>query len=100
MPNYVQTILESAESRQIIQENANLIQEAVADLQGFHSILTNYIAENFVEFLDENLEETAKNIHTFASFATKQLLGETAALYGQQMYQNEILKEQARTEFV
>ena len=59
----VKALLESAETQSLLQENVGLVQEASNALSNFYGVLNNYIAENLVEFLDENLEETAKNIY-------------------------------------
>ena len=93
-------LMESAETRNILHENKDLILEATSQVQGFYGILQNYIAENLTEFLDETLEETAKNIYTFSTYATRQFLNEISAVYGKQIHQAEILKEAERTEFV
>ena len=83
-----------------LSENKQLVESASQDMIGFYNLLTNYISENLVEFLDENLEETAKNIYTFASYSTKQFLNEISALYGRNLHQAQVLKEAAKTEFV
>ncbi len=94
------TLMESAQTRNLLHENKDLVFEA-SNLTGqFYGVLQNYIAENLVEFLDENLEETAKNIYTFSAYATKQYLNEIAAVYGGRLHQAQVLKEAARTEFV
>ena len=93
-------LMESAETKALLQENKELVVEATKVMNDFYGILQNYIAENLVEFLDENLEETAKNIYTFSTYATKQMLNEVSAVYGKQMHQAEVLKEAARNEFV
>ena len=92
--------MESAQTRSLLQENKELVVEASNVMGQFYGILQNYIAENLVEFLDENLEETAKNIYTFSTYATKQMLNEISAVYGKQVHQAEVLKEAAKTEFV
>ena len=56
-------LMESAETKALLQENKELVVEATKVMNDFYGILQNYIAENLVEFLDENLEETAKNIY-------------------------------------
>ncbi len=96
----VTALMESAGTRAMLQENKDLVLEAAGATQQFYGVLQNYIAENLVEFLDENLEETAKNIYTFSTYATKQFLNEISAVYGRQVHQAEVLKEAARTEFV
>ena len=96
----ITTLMESAQTRAMLQENKDLVFEAAGATQQFYGVLQNYIAENLVEFLDENLEETDKNIYTFSTYATKQFLNEVAAVYGKQIHQAQILKEAARTEFV
>jgi len=96
----VTTLMESAQTRAMLHENKGLVFEAAGATQAFYGLLQNYIAENLVEFLDENLEETAKNIYTFSTYATKQFLNEISASYGKQIHQAEVLKEAARTEFV
>ena len=93
-------LMESAETRNMLHSNKGLVMEAAGLTQNFYGVLQNYIAENIVEFLDSNLEETAKNIYTFSTYATKQFLNEVAAVYGKQVHQSEILKEAARNEFV
>ncbi len=96
----VTALMESAQTRAMLQENKDLVLEAAGATQTFYNILQNYIAENLVEFLDENLEETAKNIYTFSTYATKQFLNEVSAVYGKDIHQAQVLKEAARTEFV
>lgn len=93
-------LMESAQTRSLLQENKELVIEAADVINRFYGIMQNYIAENLVEFLDENLEETAKNIYTFSTYATKQMLNEISAVYGKQVHQAEVLKEAAKTEFV
>ena len=70
----VQALLENAETQNILQENKHLIQESSAELMNFYGIMQNYIQENLVEFLDENIEQTARNIYTFSTYATKQMV--------------------------
>ena len=96
----VKALLESAETQSLLQENVGLVQEASNALSNFYGVLNNYIAENLVEFLDENLEETAKNIYTFSAYATKQMLTEISTIYGKHVHQAQVLKEAAKTEFV
>lgn len=93
-------LMESAETKSLLRENKDIVLEAAGQAQAFYGILQNYIAENLTEFLDENLEETAKNIYTFSTYATRQFLNEISAVYGRQIHQAEILKEAERTEFV
>lgn len=57
----VTALMESAQTRAMLRENKDLIFEATGATQQFYGALQNYIAENLTEFLDENLEETAKN---------------------------------------
>lgn len=97
---YVQALLENAETQNILQENSELINEASNIMANFYGVLQNYVQNNIVEFLDENIEETSKNIYTFAAYATKQMLTELSNVYGNKIHQNEILKEAERTEFV
>lgn len=97
---HVQALLESADTQNILTENAALVEDASTAMMYFYGAMQNYIQENIVEFLDENLEETAKNIYTFSTYATKQMLTEVATVYGRQIQQKEVLKEAARTEFV
>lgn len=71
---HVQALFESAETQSILQENAALVEDATNAMANFYGVLQNYIQENIVEFLDETLEETAKNIYTFSAYATKQMV--------------------------
>ena len=96
----VKALLENEEVRSILTENQVLVEAAVQDLDGWYGTLTNFIQEHIDEFLDANLEETAKNIYTFSSFATSQYLSEISHTYGSQMYHAEVLKESARHEFI
>ena len=96
----VTALMESAQTRAMLHENKDLVLEAAGATQQFYGVLQNYIAENLTEFLDEDLEQTAKNIYTFSTYATKQFLNEIAASYGKRVHEAEILKEAASTEFV
>lgn len=96
----VQALMENAVTKQILAENADSINSATAAMNNFYGVLNNYITENISEFLDENLEETSKNIYTFSAYATKQMLTELSTIYGNQIHQQEVLREAARTEFV
>jgi len=96
----VHALLENSATRNMLHENRGLVMEASNDLCKFYNVMQNYIAENIVEFLDESLEETSKNIYTFSTFATKQFLNEIAAIYGGHIHKTEVLKEAAKTEFV
>ncbi len=98
--NKLYALMESAETKSLLRENKELVLEAGNVMNQFYGLLQNYIAENLVEFLDENLEETAKNIYTFSTYATKQMLNEVSAVYGKKLHRAEILKEAAKTEFV
>lgn len=96
----IKALLENTETQTMLEENKEVVNEATQVMGQFLNILNNYISENLVEFLDENLEETARNIYTFSTFATKQMLSETTAVYGRSVHQAEVLKEAAKTEFV
>ena len=60
---HVHALLESAGTRNILRQNRGLVLEASDAIAQFYNLMQNYIAENIVEFLDENLEETSKNIY-------------------------------------
>lgn len=97
---YVEALLENAEVQNMLNENSELVEDASAVMMHFFDVMRNYVQENLVEFLDEDLTETSKNIYTFATYATKQMLSEVAAIYGREAYKAEVLKESAKTEFV
>ena len=97
--NKVISLLESAETQSLLQENSVLIEQATNDLGSFYGILNNYIAEHFEEFLESNLTETNKSIYTFSAFATKQFLCELSSYYGKQIHNAQVLKESVKNEF-
>lgn len=96
----VKMLMESEFAQNLLQENQEIVNEANDCLTKFYYDLNNYIVENITEFLDENLEETSKNIYTFSAYASKQFLTEMSTVYGSQLHEKEILKEAERTEFV
>ena len=55
---YIQALLENAETQNLLQENAGIINDASNVMANFYGIMQRYVQENIVEFLDENLEET------------------------------------------
>lgn len=97
--NKLVSLLEDAGVQTMLQENSVLVESAMNDLTIWYGYLNNYISENIEEFLESNLEETMKSIYTFSTFSTKQFLCEMSQYYGNQMWQSQVLKEAARTEF-
>jgi len=96
----VQALLENEEIINVLNENQVLVEAAVSELDGWYQQMTDFVLEHIEEFLDENIEETAKNVYTFSTFATSQYLSEISHRYGAQMHQSEVLKEAAKHEFV
>lgn len=93
------SLLESAETQSLLQENSVLVEQATNDLGAFYGVLNNYIAEHLEEFLESDLQETNKSIYTFATFATKQFLCELSSYYGKQIHNAQVLKESVKNEF-
>lgn len=93
-------LLENTETRNLLQENQVLVETATNELGYWYNYLAQYVTENIEEFLDASLEETAKNIYTFSSFATKQMITELSSCFGKQLHSAQVLKEAARTEFM
>ena len=59
----LQTLMESEQVKNILTENQVLLEDATAKVAHFYDYLHNFILENITEFLDENLQETAKNVY-------------------------------------
>lgn len=97
---YIRTLFEDADVQSMLHENRPVVEQAMGALQYFYPVMAKYIAENYAEFLDEDLESTQKNVYTFSTFATNHFLSECAAIYGRKVAHQEVLKEQARTEFI
>ena len=98
--SYVQALLEDAGTQALLQEILVLVEQAMNDLTQWYGVLNNYISENIEEFLEDSLEETAKSIYTFSTFATKQYLCEISQIYGKQIQNKQVLKESAQKEFI
>jgi len=67
-------ILENEDVKNMIAENEDLIVEAEQYVNQFPEILKGFIVENAEEFIDENAEETKKNIRVFVETATQHYL--------------------------
>ena len=96
----IKALLENEETVKMLSEHEELLQEANASFDEFYDIMAKFVAENIEEFLDENLEETSKNVYTFATFATAQYLSELSTMYGKKMEELEEIREAREHEFV
>jgi hypothetical protein len=96
----VKALLEDQELSSILSENEAILEQSTAEFNEWFEVMTTFVTENIEEFLDESLDETKKNVYTFATFATSQFLAETANRYGRQIYQSEVIKEAQEHEFV
>ncbi len=96
----INTLLENESVVSMLEENTDLLEEANASFDDWYGVMVDFVMENIEDFLDENLEETSKNVYTFATFATSQYLSEVSHVYGQQLEEVEAIKEAAEHEFV
>lgn len=74
----LKTMFENEDTKNFLNENKELIEQNVNDAMGFKEILETWITANLYEFLDEDMDETRKNIRTFCEVATRQYFGEIA----------------------
>lgn len=74
--SYVETILESDEMKVFVEQNNDLIEEAVAATYDYGKTLKAFVLEHFDEFVGANLQETYKNIRLFSEVATMTFVNE------------------------
>ena len=96
----VNALLENENVISMLEGNSELLEEANQAFDGWYDVMVNFVMENIEDFLDENLEETSKNVYTFATFATTQYLSEISHVYGQKLEEIEAIKEAQEHEFV
>jgi hypothetical protein len=96
----VRALLENEEVQSLLSENEEILEAASADFAGWYDTMSNFILENLEQFLDENVEETYKNVYTFSTFATSQFLAETSNIYGRELHTAEVIKEAEAREFI
>lgn len=73
---YVDTLMESEEMQVFVEQNSQLIEEAVSATYDYGKTLKAFVLENFDEFVGANLEETYKNIRLFSEVATMTFINE------------------------
>ena len=79
----LQTLLETEESQNFLNENQDFIMELSQEVDSFGEIIKEYIDRYPDEFLAESLDETFKNIRVFAEFATCAYINELTSIHGQ-----------------
>jgi len=89
----IQTITESEEFGKFVEDNGDVIGEAVAKLDNFNHYLKAYAIANPDEFIGENLDQTIKNIEVFSEVATAQYMKELTETIGHDVAQEDIQYE-------
>jgi predicted house-cleaning noncanonical NTP pyrophosphatase (MazG superfamily) len=74
--SYVEALMENEETKLFVENNQELINEAVAATYDYGKTLKNFVLENIEEFIGQNLEETYKNIRLFSEVATMTFVNE------------------------
>lgn len=74
--SYVDSLMESDDMKIFVEQNTQLIEEAVSATYDYGKTLKAFVLENFDEFIGANLEETYKNIRLFSEVATMTFVNE------------------------
>jgi len=91
--SYVETILESEEMQVFVEQNNDLIEEAVAATYDYGKTLKAFVLEHFDEFVGANLPETYKNIRLFSEVATMTFINEAVHAQSALVPDGEALQE-------
>ncbi len=89
--SYIDTLLEGEDMKLFVEENEELINEAVIATHDYGKTLKAFVLENFDEFIGANLEETYKNVRLFSEVATMTFMNE--AIHAQAVAMGEIEEE-------
>jgi molybdopterin-guanine dinucleotide biosynthesis protein len=76
---FINALLESEETKTLISENEQIVNDTVGAAEGFKEELKTFVLANPGEFVAESLAETIKNINVFVEAAVAQYLTEVTS---------------------
>lgn len=91
--SFVDSILESEDMKVFVENNAELIEEAVASTHDYNKTLKAFVLENVEEFIGATLEETYKNIRLFSEVATMTFINEAVHAQAAQIQEKQEIAE-------
>lgn len=81
--SYLKSLMETEEMQTFLTEHQDLICEGAQEISEFSEVVKEYVRQNPSAFLEQNLNDTYKNIRIFSEVATAQYISELTAIYNQ-----------------
>jgi hypothetical protein len=85
MTTLIETIFESEDFQNYMTENNEIMVEVENNINDFSKILKSFVFANPNQFIAENIDQTVKNIKTFAEVATCQYIQEISSVVAESM---------------
>lgn len=98
--SYVEALLEDEDTKVFVEQNQELINEAVIATHDYGKTLKAFVLENFEEFVGANLEETYKNIRLFSEVATMTFINEAVHAQASQIPDLEMTESEGINEYL
>jgi hypothetical protein len=99
MSTPLQELLESEEMENLVEQNQELLNEINEATEEFIGLVTEFVHQNPDVFLDESVENIAKNIRIFTEVSVMQFLTEITAM-NQDRVNEPLTPENALSEYI